>query len=73
MGMVREGDTGPLAQKIIDELSEGPKTLGQLALTVYGVNDDIGRLNVQQLIGALRRRKRMRIERDSIYRLTKRR
>ena len=69
MGMVREGEQGPLAQKIIDELSEGPKTLKQLSVAVYGQDDDLGRLNVQQLIGTLRRRKRMRIERDSIYKL----
>ncbi len=69
MGMVREGEQGPLAQKIIDELSDGPKTLEQLSVAVYGQADDLGRLNVQQLIGALRRRKRMHIERDSIYKL----
>lgn len=67
--MVREGKHGPLTQRLIDALDEGPKTLGQLALTIYGVNDDLGRENARQLIGTLRMRKGVRILRDSIYTL----
>jgi hypothetical protein len=67
--IVKGGGPGPLTQKLIDALGEGPKTLGELALILYGVNDDYGRENAQQIIGNLRMKRQYRITRDSIYTL----
>ncbi len=63
---------GELSQRLVDALVEGEKDLGELARSVYGINELSTRENAQQLIANLRHTRGYVIKKRTVYRLVAR-
>jgi hypothetical protein len=66
MGIVKGGRLGPLSQKLADALKE-PKTTEELAMALYGVDDEWTRDCAKQLMYNMRRDHGLRIVKEVRY------